>query len=239
VSGVILIGGGPSTHNAGLVALGSRLPIVPIATFGGDARTVWEALDSGEDLPTRADQQLFARDWRPDSAERLVQSLAGQIERRALEKKLVREAEEKRRLNIKYYAWLSVILFVLSLSAVPIGWGIGNLSYLSLLFLVYFAPLLAGVSGATIRMVFDSRHGVAPHSAKSVITTVALGLLAGGIAALVFTTTQLGSSPQNAGSNDTTQQAVAAAIQTFQIDLLRALIPAVLVICFTAGFTLG
>jgi len=58
---VILIGGGNATSIAGQVAIGTRMPILPLAEFGGAAARVWETLSAGEDLPTRAEINLMAR----------------------------------------------------------------------------------------------------------------------------------------------------------------------------------
>jgi hypothetical protein len=52
-------------------------------------------------------------------------------------------------------------------------------------------PANAGVAGSTIRLVFDLRQGSLPLSRQSAITTAALGLIAGGVAGLLFITAQV------------------------------------------------
>ena len=42
--GVLLVGGGRATFSTGLVALAFHIPALPVATFGGSAAKVWQAL---------------------------------------------------------------------------------------------------------------------------------------------------------------------------------------------------
>ena len=83
IDGMILMGGGPSTLIAGIVALGHKKPIVVCAGFGGQARKVWEALISqtGPDLRDKM-LRMSAEGWTENSAERLISLMDLQIQKR-------------------------------------------------------------------------------------------------------------------------------------------------------------
>jgi hypothetical protein len=87
--------------------------------------------------------------------------------------------------------------------------------------------LLAGVAGSTIRLVLDLRQGSAPLSSQSAITTAALGLIAGGIAGLLFITAQV-----------TTAPPAGVVGQIVAPDQARKLVPFGVLIGFVAGLTL-
>jgi hypothetical protein len=91
--------------------------------------------------------------------------------------------------------------------------------------LLFVSPLLAGVSGSTVRLVFDLRQGGAALTSQSVITTGALGLIAGGVAGLLFITAQVTTATAPAG-------------QIVAIDQARRLVPFTVLIGFIAGLTL-
>jgi hypothetical protein len=80
--GVILIGGANATKISGQVAIGTRMPILALAEFGGAAEQVWTTLSAGEDLPNRDEIDLMARPWADGSSAACVRSLFAQHERR-------------------------------------------------------------------------------------------------------------------------------------------------------------
>ncbi len=88
-----------------------------------------------------------------------------------------------------------MLIFVLALAAVPIAWAETWIGYRGLLWLLFFSPLLGGVSGATIRMTFDWRQGSLPYTPQSAWITSALGLVAGGASASLFISAQLSALP--------------------------------------------
>lgn len=228
VDGMILIGGGSSTLIGGLVAMGHRIPILALAAFGGAAAKVWESLSVDRDLATREDISLMARPkWGADSAKECVQALLGQRERLQREQQALRLQELRKSGLLKKQALVAMALFFISLAAVPVAWG-GLVSYLWLLFLLFFSPMLGGVSGATIRMVFDWREGATPLAPHSAWITVALGLISGGVSGLLFISAQLSALP--AGTDQ-----VVAKLQEAQASRL---VPFALAIGFIAGFTL-
>jgi hypothetical protein len=77
------------------------------------------------------------------------------------------------------------------LAIVPWAWG-QNVFEAWMLFL---APLLAGGAGAAIRPLVDRLRGSAAV-ATAAFATVVLGLVAGGIAGILFVTAQLTGNPQ-------------------------------------------
>jgi hypothetical protein len=207
--GVILIGGENATLISGQVAIGTRMPILTLADFGGAAAKVWETLSAGEDLPNRDEIDLMARPWAGDSAAACVKALFAQHERR-------RSIQGAPRPMLSI---LAALLFLSALAIVPWVWG-RNLFDVWMLFI---APLLAGGSGAAIRPVVDRLRG-AQGVAQAVLATVVLGLIAGGVAGVLFVTAQLTADPQLAVTSDLAQYA-------------RRSIPFAVGVGFVAGLT--
>ena len=196
--GVILIGGGNATKISGQVAIGSRMAILALPEFGGAAAKVWETLSAGEDLPNRNEIDLMARPWSADSAVPCVKALFDQQERRRL-------ASGAPRPILSIFAGL---LFLAALSIVPWIWG-RNAYQVWMLFL---APLLAGGAGAAIRPMID-RQRSAPTLPSMMLATVILGLVAGGIAGVLFVTAQLTADPNLITGNEETLDKVIAYAQ--------------------------
>lgn len=189
--GAILLGGGDSTLVAGLVALGQRIAIVTLAAFKGRAAEVWEALQPGRDLPSADEISLMARpEWSSESADDCVKSLRNQLDRRQAEIKQRRLDELRKETNITLHAVLAVVVFLLAFGCIPYAWT-SDLDLDTMIFLLFFSPILAGIAGSTIRLVLDLRSGAVPLSRQSVITTAALGLVAGGVAGALFIAAQV------------------------------------------------
>jgi hypothetical protein len=191
VDGLILIGGGRSVLIAGLIALTRQIPIVSVAAFGGSALKVWRLLTHDERLFEVGDLAAMAPPaWDQGSAARLVESLLRQRQRRSQareEERRTAQRDERGRLR----QWLvATLLFVASAMTVPLGIGGLRPGSAALLFLLFSAPLLAGASGATIRMAAIPRSGD-PRMARA----VTLGLAAGGICTFLFLMSQLAASP--------------------------------------------
>jgi hypothetical protein len=111
--GIILMGGGTATKISGQVAIGTRMPILTFAEFGGGARKVWETLSAGEDLPNRSETNLMAEAWVDGAAAACVDALYAQIRRR----KAVEGAPRP------MFAVIAGILFLAALAIVPWVWG--------------------------------------------------------------------------------------------------------------------
>ena len=179
--GLILIGGANATNICGQVAIGTRMPILALAEFGGGAARVWQTLSAGEDLPNREEIDLMARPWDDTrSAADCVNALFAQKKRR-------RAAEGAPRPVLSI---LAMLLFLISLAIVPWVWGRGALE----VWMLFATPVLAGGAGATIRPLVDRLRG-AQSVSSAVFATLAVGLVSSGMAGVLFITAQLTADP--------------------------------------------
>ena len=225
VDGIVLMGGGESTMIAGVVAMGHGIAIVAAAGFEGAAAKVWDALRPGRDLPSADEVSLMARPgWNDDRAAACVGALKAQIVRKIEQEKQRRLDERRKETSVTLHACFAVVLFLLAVVCVPVAWGT-QLDEVPAIWLLFMSPLLAGVAGSTIRLVFDLRQGSAPLTSQSAVTTAALGLIAGGVAGLLFITAQVTTTPSTGGHIVATEQA-------------RRLVPFGVLIGFIAGLTL-
>jgi hypothetical protein len=191
VDGLALIGGGRSVLIAGLIAMTRHIPMVAVGTFGGSAQKVWRLLSHDIASFDASDLAAMAPPvWGKDSAAGLVAALLRQgrrrTEAREAERLLARRSERTRLRQ----ALVASLLFVAAMMTIPLGLsGFGSDST-ALLVLLFGAPLLAGASGATIRMV-STPHAVDVGATRA----VTLGLVAGGITTVLFLLSQLAASP--------------------------------------------
>ena len=230
VDGIVLMCGGESTMIAGMVAMGHGIAVLALASFGGKACRVWEALRPGRDLPTADEISLMARPgWTDERAAECVKALRDQIDRKAERERQERLEELRRETSVTLHACFALAVFVLAVICVPISWG-WPLPYIFSVWLLFMSPLLAGVAGSTIRLVFDLRQGSAPLSRQSAITTAALGLIAGGVAGLLFITAQVTTASPPAS--------VGGVVQIVSSEQARKLVPFGVLIGFIAGLTL-
>lgn len=178
--GVILAGGGNATKICGQVAIGTRMPLLCLAAFGGAASRVWDTLSAGEDLPIRAEIDLMGRSWTENAAHDGIEALYSQIERRRLA-----DGAPPTRMSV-----LAGALFLVALAVVPgvLGWGDFAV------WMLFLAPLMAGAAGAAIRPFVDGFRG-GKTTPTAVLSILVLGLIAGGIAGLFFVTAQLTADP--------------------------------------------
>jgi len=176
--GVVLIGGGQSTVIAGQVAVGSRIPILAVAASGGGALKVWKTLSPGLDLPTRDEHTLMGQPWTDGSAAACVKTLLDQRRRRYA----VESASTLR------HAALAAGLFMASIVIALLSASIGRQ-----IWLLYSSTLLGGGAGAAIRTVFERRYGAGPLVTPSLLVTLALGMIAGGLAGMLYVGAQPGS----------------------------------------------
>lgn len=220
VDGVVLAGGGDSTLIAGMVALGHRLAVVALPGFGGKAVDVWKALTPGRDLVAVEERSEMAAPWSNGQAERCAQMLTAQLARRAEAERARRMADLRREAFITRHAVIAGILFMLAIICVAGTLGIEKPPLWLALAALFVAPMLAGMSGSTIRLVFDWQQGKVMMSTQSATTTAMLGLIAGGAAALLFTLAQT------------------AALKNLSEEAAQRLIPFGVAVGFVAGLTL-
>jgi hypothetical protein len=222
VQGVVLMGGGPSTLIAGAVARGYQLAILALPGFGGKAEQVWQNLRPGSDLVSSDEISMMARpDWSDELAVECVKAIADQLARKAESARQKRMEEIRRETSIRGHAVIAGLLFATAFAMVPISTWEHPIPWMVMAAL-FVCPALAGVSGATIRLVFDLREGAVPLSPQSAVTTGALGLIAGGVAGLLFITAQMATATEPGALS---KQAA-------------RLVPFCFLIGFTAGMTL-
>jgi hypothetical protein len=179
--GVILIGGAYATMISGQVAIGARIPILTLPEFGGAASKVWETLSPGEDLPVREEITLMAQPWTATSAPACVSTLLAQRQRKQLGAGAPRPA----------FAILAGVLFLIALAIIPWVWGKNSFA----VWMLFMAPLLAGGAGSALRPMVDRLRGT-PGVTQAVLATLVLGLVAGGIAGILFVTAQMTGNPE-------------------------------------------
>lgn len=189
--GILLIGGGDSTKIAGVVAMGHGIAILAVAGLDGAAARVWERLRPGRDLPNNDEISLMGRPWSADQAGEFATLLNDQIARKAAVAKHQRMEEIRKQISVTWRAVIAVLFFLLAVACVPIAMAWAEIPQALLTSLLFFCPLLAGVAGSTIRLVFDASQRSEALSPQSAMTTAALGLIAGGVAGLLFITSQI------------------------------------------------
>jgi hypothetical protein len=212
--GVILIGGGRSTFITGHVALGYRLPILALPSFGGAAQKIWRSLQPGKDLVTEAERNQMSRPG-PSGVEiavQLVEALIAQHARGLEVRKHAVNAERAQRRWVQLRSALALLLAMISISMAAAGviWkdrvGIFQI-------LLYLIGPVAGTAGALMRSIWPQADPGVP-----LVTTVAQGFVAGLVAAVLYLLAQLSTA--------------ANAEHVTAIALLFAL-----VVGMTAGFT--
>ncbi|WP_127999525.1 hypothetical protein [Piscinibacter defluvii] len=181
--GLVLIGGARSTAIAGQVAIGARVPVLALLKTGGSAETVWRTIVPGVDLPDGNEHARMADDPGDAAAARWVELLETQrVRRYAVETG-----------PIVWHAVVATVLFVLALVA-----GLGSHLLVAALppvlakAMLFAGTLSAGVAGAAVRMVFERRYGSGPRVPPSMAITVALGMMAGALAGLLYLVAQPG-----------------------------------------------
>jgi hypothetical protein len=92
VDGLLMLGGGPSSMIAGVVAMGYGKPICAVASFGGYAKKIWELLPVQQKLLTAEEIFAMAEQWRPELAKRYVEILLRQLDQLASAKQKEAEA---------------------------------------------------------------------------------------------------------------------------------------------------
>lgn len=240
VDGLLILGGGSWALIGGVVAASHRKPIVACAGFGGAGDKIWRTMRV-QDFPlTDEEFALMSRsNWSADLAARLIALLEKQrkafVARTQALLDQQEKAVEKRRLEtlaenatINWHATISALLFALAVFAWPITGALNPDTPIPVLIAVLLTPIIAGASGATVRVVLDWATGVTRTFALStynqyiLLRYAALGIIAGGLAGISFVLAQLFSSATGA-----------------KIDpvALGRLIPFLIIIGFAAGLT--
>jgi len=245
IDGMLMLGGGSWALIAGVVAMSYRKPLLPCAAFGGSAEKIWRAMRAQRYPITDSDFALMAlSNWSTDLAALLVALLAKQKEDFAKEGRMRFENEERRiaerrqtefqeNSRINWHAISSALLFGLAVFTWPLTMFLTQPQAASdggkwHLCVVLFTCILAGASGATIRVVLDWATGVTRTFALSaynqyiLLRYAALGMVAGGLAGVSFVLAQMFS------TQTTTDKMFATLIR---------LVPFLIIIGFAAGLT--
>jgi hypothetical protein len=194
LDGLVLIGGGYTTKIAGLLALGSRTPLITLGGLGGAAYEVWTYL-KGDRNSNASDEDLnlmAAQVWHENSAPRCVDALLGQRQRKLeLEKqKALGESGKQRQHAMTVLALVGSGLFLIVLLALVESLA----SQLPRMFswMLFGTPAVAGASGAAIRVLWDNwQQRTIPLELRPVTMTVALGFWASGVAGTLFVLPQI------------------------------------------------
>jgi hypothetical protein len=206
--GIILIGGGHFVFVSGLVALSLQLPLAPVATLGGAAYHVWRTL--AKSSPSEA-ALLSASDircmrelrWTANSAKNMVSLLLKQQHLKEQQKEeshrdLRRSGRRRLFAAVSAIGLLIAAVLLLVSGLTVLSSGVGAFGYYAALLV---PPILAGAAGSSLRAVYSRARS------NDCARNVALGFGAGGIAALLFTISQLATSaslltPDVAGAVD-------------------------------------
>ncbi len=145
--------------------------------------------------------------WSDDHAAECVKMIKDQLTRKAELARQRRIEERRKEISVSQHAFFALLVFIIAVAAVPVAFAWDDIPQFLLISLLFFSPLLAGVAGSTIRLVFDASQGSAPVSTQNTLTTVALGLIAGGAAGLLFIAAQITTAPSHSGVMVTSEQA--------------------------------
>jgi hypothetical protein len=200
VDGIIVIGGGYTTKIAGLIAIGSKTPIIALAGFGGAAENVLENLrQERHSIAAEGDLNVMAQQtWGAKSAGHCINALLDQIERRrALDQQTeILKSERKRVWGLTMLAAIGSVLFAVVLLALAEALH-SDQTPRWISWILFGAPAAAGASGAAIRVLWDhySRDQVAgpPLKLRPVGMTISLGFWASGVTGALFLMPQIAS----------------------------------------------
>ena len=235
VEGILLVGGGRSTLITGLVGLGSRVTVLPIRSFGGYARNVWDKMRANPDPLTQEDMNLLAKpDWNQDTASAIVALFDICSERSRKRQDAMRVQALRAARSTRWSAVLAVALFVAT-AAIVLGMAVLDWvkSPAMLAFILGFGALTAGLSGSLIRTVSDLYEGEAVPTARPLYVTGALGIVAGVFAAMLVAIPQLTIHlPEELG------KITSEAKQALKAENIRSAAATALLTAFLAGFAL-
>ena len=192
--GVLLVGGGRSTYVTGLIALAFGIPIAVVASFGGRAVRVWQALDRVRNDAEPEEISLMGRgEWRADMAAPIVESLIAQGKRRAAKQEAERRDARKDARHASVSLLVAAVCVILALGLIPVSYSFtpGNGTSIAVLIA---APLFAATAGAIVRHSFEKGH--------EWLRTGVLGMAVGSVSALLFIAAQLLTTPDVLSSSD-------------------------------------
>jgi hypothetical protein len=197
VDGILLIGGGYTTKVTGLIATGSKTPMISLAGLGGAAESVLEHLrQERHAIATEAELNLMAqRTWTGTSAAHCVDALLDQAER----KRTLNDQTELLKSEKKHARGVTILAVVGSLLFVGVLLAIAEAMHSPqtprwVLWVLFGTPAAAGASGAAIRVLWDQyshESAATPLKLRPVGMTISLGFWASGVAGALFLLPQI------------------------------------------------
>ena len=188
VDGIAVIGGARSTLITGILALSYRIPMIALQVFGGSGEKIWKALSAGRGLATKEEANAMAR--KGDDADivgQWIDSLESQAD--------TRRKEIHRASGIRWTVTAGVLVLAW-LITLPFGYWLlrtspaaENMESHVFIFLLFLAPMLAGASGATMRMLI-------PTAGSPTMKSTVLGMAAGAISGLLYVLSHLLANPK-------------------------------------------
>jgi hypothetical protein len=223
-SAVVVVGGGKSTLATGLLALTRKIPLFSVATYGGSARTVWQAIEVETDLPTAAHKNAMGMSINDaHQAARCVTALDEQMA--ALKKsEEARGRSARRRAN----TWFTIVgALALSLTVFCALHWLGGISLMPPFLALMGAAVGGGVAGAALLGLLGGVTSMVDLPEDVPVTAALLfGAAVGFVAGLIFILGQTATLPDAARAAENAKKA----------QLLN-MIPFVAVISIIAGMT--
>ena len=208
---MLFLGGGLSTLISGQVAIAMRLPLLSVPEFGGAARTIWEGL-SPADSVSESERNAMVEPWPNQDldthAVKMIEILIEQMQRKANQEQArrtknvqlaIEEARQKKLLDRQDQAknlgpWAAVLL---GLALVGLPWVFSAVHVE--IWLLCLLPFITGGAGALTRAVTSLKDSESTQSVS--YTDLSLGLVAGGVAGLLFIGMQLFNYPNELTSS--------------------------------------
>lgn len=219
VDAVLIMAGGQSTSIAGQITVGRQLPVLAIDAYPGAAKDIWKELKTRSheypDYSQRGAKQCVG--WLREACE---VHLARKRERREGERTLADLSSDAKQMKWALIPSLSMIAALVW----GVGGGLGRDGYA---FLMMFALLFAGGTGALIGSLLWARagKGTAPS------TALLLGALAGMLAGLAYVVPQWISNVDAETAHSATKGSGAATVTLAdKIQFVSAIL-----VAFTAG----
>jgi len=223
-SAVVLVGGGKSTLSTGLLALTRKIPLFSVASYGGSARIVWQAIELETDLPTTEHKNAMGMSIRDaDRAAHCVFILEEQMTAlKESEKERARSAQKQRG---TYFTIVGAIALVFTMFC-ALHW-LGGIHLLPPVFALMGAAVGGGITGAAMLGLLGGRSTVVDVPEDTPVgTTMLFGAAVGFVAGLLFILGQTLTLPDAANQDLVEKEA----------QLLN-MIPFVSIISFVAGMT--
>jgi hypothetical protein len=159
--------------------------VLALRYYGGSAEKIWKALSAGRGLATKEEANLMAQQGDVQMVGKWVESLTSQSEARR---------GELLRATGGHWPLLSGALVFAWVIALPVGWLLQSAPEAkdwkpdAFVFLLFLAPMLAGASGATVRMFL-------PQASTPNVKSISLGLAAGAISGVLLVSSHLLATP--------------------------------------------